>query len=452
MKLESAKLESAKLEFPKSKSAKLESTALHTHHYELTMLDAALRDGTAERRATFEVFTRHLPAGATYGVFCGLGRLLEALEWFRFGPDELDWLAERTIVGPETLGWLADYRFSGDIDAYAEGELYGAHSPVATIDGTFGQSVLLETLVLSILNHDSAVATAGSSIVAAARGRPLIEMGSRRTDPDAAVAAARAAYLVGFASTSNLEAGRRHGIPTAGTAAHAFVMAYPSEREAFAAQVAALGPGTTLLVDTYDTEEGIRNAVAAAGRQLGAVRIDSGDLALEAGRARALLDHLGATRTRVIVTGDLDQDTLAELADSPVDGYGIGTAVVMGGGQPTAGFVYKLVAVGDADTPAGAPLRPVAKRSPGKEGTPGRKWAWRLADHEEVATDPAPPQEASRPLQVSVVRAGQIIHRPSLEDIRAHHHDARTHWPRDRVLKVKFRPRGNTGMALTAWS
>jgi nicotinate phosphoribosyltransferase len=445
----------------KSESTKLDSTALHTDHYELTMLDAALRDGTADRRAIFEVFTRHLPPGATYGVFCGLGRLLEALERFRFGPDELDWLAGRNIVGPETLGWLADYRFAGDIDAYAEGELYGARSPVATIDGTFGQSVLLETLVLSILNHDSAVAAAGSRIVTAAHDRPLIEMGSRRTDPDAAVAAARAAYLVGFASTSNLEAGRRHGIPTAGTAAHAFVMAYPSEREAFVAQVAAFGPGTTLLVDTYDTEEGIRNAVAAAGPRLGAIRIDSGDLAMEAARARTLLDELGATRTRVIVTGDLDEQELAELADSPIDGYGIGTAVVMGGGRPTAGFVYKLVAVAndDAGTGTGAPLRPVAKCSPGKEGTPGRKWAWRLLDQEqldqeqeEVATDPAPPQDPSRPLQVPVVRAGHIIHRPSLENIRAHHDTVRAQWPRDRVLKVKFRSRGDAGTRLTARS
>jgi nicotinate phosphoribosyltransferase len=398
--------------------------------------------------------TRHLPPGATYGVFCGLGRLLEALERFHFGPDELDWLADRNIVGPETRRWLADYRFAGDIDAYAEGELYGAHSPVVTIDGNFGQLVLLETLVLSILNHDSAVAAAGSRIVTAAHERPLIEMGSRRTDPDAAVAAARAAYLVGFASTSNLEAGRRHGIPTAGTAAHAFVMAYPSEREAFAAQVAAFGPGTTLLVDTYDTEEGIRNAVTAAGPQLGAIRIDSGDLAVEAARARALLDHLGASRTRVIVTGDLDEQALAELADSPIDGYGIGTAVVMGGGRPTAGFVYKLVAVG---TGTGAPLRPVAKCSPGKEGTPGRKWAWRLLDEEqeeqeEVATDPEPPGEASRPLQVPVVRAGHVIHRPSLENIRAHHDVVRAQWPRDRVLKVKFRSRGDAGTTLTARS
>ncbi|MDQ1420786.1 MAG: nicotinate phosphoribosyltransferase [Acidimicrobiaceae bacterium] len=427
-----------------ARTASIASTALHTDHYELTMLDAAVNDHTADRRATFEVFTRHLPSGANYGVFCGLGRLLDALERFRFGPDELDWLEHAHVVSTATLDWLAGYRFSGDIDAYREGELYGAGSPVLTVDGSFGEAVLLETLILSTFNHDSAVAAAGSRIVAAAGGRPLIEMGSRRTDPDAAVAAARAAYVVGFASTSNLEAGRRYGIPTAGTAAHAFTLAYPTEREAFAAQVAALGPETTLLVDTYDTREGIGNAVAVAGADLGAIRIDSGDLAGEARRARAQLDELGATNTRVIVTGDLDERSLEALAEAPVDGYGVGTAVVMGGDRPTAGFVYKLVAVADEAGDPGTSLRPVAKRSPGKEGVAGRKWAWRLLDGttgagDEVAVDPNAPAGPSRPLQVAVVRAGAIVDRPSIEQIRAHHRQARAEWPVGRALEVTLR-------------
>jgi nicotinate phosphoribosyltransferase len=409
------------------------STALHTDHYELTMLDAALRDHTADRRVAFEVFTRRLPPDTRVGVFGGLGRLLDALERFRFGPDELDWLAGRAIVSPAALEWLAGYRFSGDIDAYREGELYGADSPVLTVEGTFGEAVLLETLVLSVVNHDSAVATAGSRIVAAAGNRPLIEMGSRRTDPEAAVAAARAAYIAGFASSSNLEAGRRYGIPTAGTAAHAFTLAYPTERQAFDAQVASLGPGTTLLVDTYDMEVGIRNAVAAAGPTLGAIRIDSGDLAHEARQARALLDQLGATATRVVVTGDLDQAALEDLARAPVDGYGVGTAVVMGGLRPTAGFVYKLVEAAE---------HPVAKRSPGKEGVAGRKWAWRLPDGggDEVATDATAPPGAARALQVPVVRAGVIVHRPTVEQIRAYHAAARAQWPAGRTLEVTHRP------------
>ncbi len=306
------------------------STALFTDRYELTMLDAALRAGVADHPATFEVFARRLPEGRLHGTFAGLGRLLEAIERYTFGPDELAWLADDGVVSDETLDWLDGRRFSGTVDAYREGEHYTANSPVLTVAGAFGEAVLLETLVLSVVNHDSAVAAAADLLVRAAAGRPIIEMGSRRTDPTAAVAAARAAYLAGFASTSNLEAGRRYGIPTAGTAAHAFTLLFDEEKDAFVAQVTSLGASTTLLVDTYDPELGIRNAVAVAGAGLGAVRIDSGDLVSEAGRARELLDELGASRTGVIVTGDLDYHTLVALRDAPVDGYGVGTNVVTG--------------------------------------------------------------------------------------------------------------------------
>lgn len=411
------------------------STALLTDRYELTMVDGARRAGVADAPATFEVFARWLPAGRGAGVISGLGRLLDALEAFRFGPDELAWLAAERVVSADTLEWLAGYRFSGDVDAYPEGEWYTVGSPVLTVTGTFGESVLLETLVLSILNHDTAVASAASLLVSAAGGRPIVEMGSRRTDPAAAVAAARAAYLAGFASTSNLEAGRRYGIPTAGTAAHAFVLAFPDERDAFRAQVDALGPGATLLVDTYDVETGIRNAVAVAGRQLGAVRIDSGDLAGEARRARTLLDDLGARDTRILVTGDLDELSLSRFAGAPVDAYGVGTNVVTGLGAPTAGFVYKLVAVGE---------HAVAKRSPGKSDVGGRKTAWRARlDHapEGCEGPPVPAgsavladvvtagggrePEGGRPLQRRVVAGGVVVGREPLESARARHAAAR---------------------------
>ncbi len=310
------------------------STALLTDRYELTMLDAALQAGTAAEPATFEVFTRGLPAGRQMGVFAGLGRLLDAIEAFRFGPEELAWLGEAGVVTPAALDWLAAFEFAGDVDAYAEGELYTGGSPVLTVAAPFGQAVLLETVVLSILNHDSAVATAASLIAQAAAGRPVIEMGSRRTDAWAAVAAARAAYIGGLASTSNLEAGRRYGVPTAGTVAHAFVLSFADEGAAFAAQVKAFGPDTTFLVDTYDMEDGIRRAVDAAGPELAAIRVDSGDLGAMARRARELLDELGATRTRVIVTGDLDDRAIRALGAAPVDGYGAGTSVVTGLGAP----------------------------------------------------------------------------------------------------------------------
>lgn len=408
------------------------SSALRTDHYELTMLDAALRAGTADAPATFEVFTRSLPEGRRFGVFAGLGRILDLLETFVFGPEEIDWLASAGVVGPDTLDWLASYRFRGDLYAYAEGEPYTGGSPVLTVEGTFGEAVLLETLVLSVLNHDSSVAAAASQIVEAAGGRPVIEMGGRRTDVDAAVAAARAAYLCGFESSSNLEAGRRYGVPTAGTAAHAFVQSFADERSAFAAQVAAAGPGTTLLVDTFDTEQGIRNAVEVAGPNLGAVRIDSGDLAAETVRARALLDSLGATGTRVVVTGDLDDAKIRALRTVPADAYGAGTSVVTGLGSPTAGFVYKLVSMSG---------RPVNKTSPGKATVAGRKWAWRLAEscEEVVSLRHDTPPETGRPLQSCVVRAGERLPGPTLDESREHHRRAASELPSGKALRLVFR-------------
>jgi nicotinate phosphoribosyltransferase len=414
------------------------STALFTDRYELTMLDAALQAGTAGHFATFEVFTRRLPEGRTHGVFAGVGRLVEALEDFRFAAAELAWLDAEGVVSEPTLAWLEGYRFSGDICAYAEGELYTVGSPVLTVESSFGEGVLLETLILSILNHDSAIAAAAERIVAAAAGRPVIEMGSRRTDVGAAVAAARVAYLAGFASTSNLEAGRRYGIPTAGTSAHAFTLAFPTERDAFVAQVAALGPATTLLVDTYETEQAIRTAVDVAGPELGSVRIDSGDLAKEAARAREILDGMGAAGTRIIVTGDLDDQSIAALAGAPVDGYGVGTSLVTGLGAPTAGFVYKLVAV--AEDAREEDQRPVAKRSEGKVGVGGRKWAWRVRTSRPPANTEGPAPESDgpvlvdvvldhpdaapaggRPLQVDVVAGGVAAGLPDLEESRVRH-------------------------------
>jgi nicotinate phosphoribosyltransferase len=344
------------------------STALLTDRYELTMLAAALADGTATRRCTFEVFARRLPEGRRYSVVAGTARLLDELERFRFTDAELDQLTETAVVDQPTLDWLANYRFSGEVYGYPEGELHFPGSPLLSVTGSFAETVLLETLVLSVLNHDCAVASAAARMVAAAGDRPLIEMGSRRTHEEAAVAAARAAYLAGFASTSNLEAGRRYGIPTTGTAAHAFVLLHDDERQAFASQVACSGKGTTLLVDTYDITRGVERAIEVAGTELGAIRIDSGDLGELARQAREQLDRLGARSTRIVLSGDLDEYAIAALRAEPVDAYGVGTSVVTGSGAPTAGMVYKLVEVDG---------RPVAKRSSAKESRGGHKSALR---------------------------------------------------------------------------
>jgi nicotinate phosphoribosyltransferase len=384
---------------------------LLTDKYELTMLAAALRDGTANRRTTFEVFARRLPAGRRYGVVAGTGRLLEALPQFRFDDDACELLAQ--FLDPDTLRYLRDFRFGGDIDGYAEGELYFPASPVLSVHGSFAECVVFETLVLSIFNHDTAIASAAARMVSAAGERPLIEMGSRRTHERAAVAAARAAYIAGFAASSNLEAQRRYGVPAEGTAAHAFTMLHthqdgPDELAAFRAQVDALGSGTTLLVDTYDVTTGVANAVAAAGATLGAVRIDSGELGALARQVREQLDQLGANQTRIVVSGDLDEFSIAALRAEPVDSYGVGTSLVTGSGAPTANMVYKLVEVDGI---------PVQKRSSHKETRGGRKEALRLARPTGTITEeivhpagrPPTTTEPCRLLTTPLVRGGQVI-------------------------------------------
>src|SRR3954469_646758 len=240
------------------------------------MLQAALRSGTAHRRSVFELFPRRLPEGRRYGVVAGVGRALEAIESSRCDAATLEVLSG--VVDQPTLDWLATYRFSGDVWGYPEGEAYFPYSPVVIVESTFAEAVLLETVLLSIYNHDAAIASAASRMTLAAGDRPCIEMGSRRTHEEAAVAAARAAYVAGFTASSNLAARRRYAVPTTGTSAHSFTLLHDSERDAFRAQVDSLGEGAALLRDTYDIREAVRAGVEIAGPQLGAVRLDSGDL------------------------------------------------------------------------------------------------------------------------------------------------------------------------------
>ncbi|MCC5947501.1 MAG: nicotinate phosphoribosyltransferase [Nitriliruptoraceae bacterium] len=402
------------------------SPALFTDRYELTMLDAALADGTAERPCVFETFTRRLPAGRRYGVVAGLGRLLPAIASFRFDDAVLAALDDHGVVSPATLAWLAGYRFRGRLHGYREGEVFVPNSPVLTVEGTFADAVVLETLILSVLNHDSAVAGAGARMVTAAQGRGLFEFGSRRAHEEAAVAAARAAYLVGFDGTSNLAAGARFGVPTLGTSAHAFTLLHDDERTAFESQVSAMGPGTTLLVDTYDVPTAITTALQVAGKGLGAVRIDSGDLGAQAHAARRQLDAAGATGTRIVVSGDLDEDRIAALAPAPIDAYGVGTRLVTGSGHPTAGFVYKLVA--RARRPDG-PLEAVAKgggdkATVGTHKRAGRRLAGGRADAEVLQAWDATVPADHRALQVTAMADGEVLHEPSLEEIRSHHRSA----------------------------
>ncbi|MFB7891505.1 nicotinate phosphoribosyltransferase [Microbacterium sp. NPDC056044] len=417
------------------------STALLTDRYELTMLDAALRDGTAHRRCVFELFGRRLPGARRFGVVAGTGRLLSLIRDFRFGDDELRFLRDEKVVDAATLDFLAGYRFSGSVTGYREGELYFPGSPILTIEGTFAEAVVLETLALSVLNHDSAIATAAARMSIAAGDRPLAEMGSRRAAEWSAVAAARAAYITGFSATSNLEAGRRWGIPTMGTAAHAWTLLHDTEEDAFRAQIEALGVGTTLLVDTYDIREGVETAIRVAGTGLGGVRIDSGDLPTVAAEVRAQLDGLGAAGTRITVTSDLDEYAIAALAASPVDSYGVGTSVVTGSGTPTAGMVYKLVARQGSD----GGWVGVAKASTDKASKGGRKAAFRTLDAGTAtselivvsdgfeALDTASAHPDSRALQVPLVVDGApdaaYEGAAGVEAARAHHARVREELP-----------------------
>ncbi|HEY4616172.1 MAG TPA: nicotinate phosphoribosyltransferase [Citricoccus sp.] len=386
-------------------------TSLFTDHYELTMLQAALKSGAAHRRSVFEVFSRRLPEGRRYGVVAGTGRLLEGLTTFRFGTEELDFLADHRVVDEATLRWLADFRFTGDVYGYAEGEAYFPYSPVLQVESTFAEACILETYLLSVLNYDSAVASAASRMTSAAGDRPCFEMGARRINEEAAVAAARAAVIAGFDATSNLAAGRRYGVRTVGTAAHSFTLLHDSEQAAFEAQVAALGRDTTLLVDTYDVEQGVRTAVAVAGTALRNVRLDSGDLVEQAHRVRKLLDGLGNTCTGIMVTSDLDEFAIAYLRSAPVDSYGVGTRLVTGSGAPTASMVYKLVSRQDD----GGAWVDVAKSASGKDSRGGRKVAARRLDPagrataELVGVNETPDaHHDDRPLQHPLVLGGEL--------------------------------------------
>lgn len=399
--------------------------ALKTDLYEFTMLQSALESGVAHRKGVFELFNRRLPNGRKYAVTAGTARVIEAIPQFHFDETDLKFLSE--YLNSETIDYLRNFSFQGTVYGYPEGELFFPFSPLLTIEATFGEAVLLETLLLSIMNYDSAVASAASRLRAVAKGLTLNELGSRRVNEDAAAVAARAAYIGGFDGTSNVLAAKLYGVPVYGTAAHAFTLANESEKEAFAAQIRALGIGTTLLVDTYDIEQGIRNAVEVAGPELGAIRIDSGDPQVEIPSARTLLDSLGAPNTRIIFSGDVDYDILKEIADSgiPCDGLGIGSSVVTGDGHPSCGFVYKLVEMEYAD----GEMHPVAKKASGKASIGGRKRVYRAYDddwnisEEHIFTydpDGTEVKEMTR-IQEVFIQNGRVVKLPTAEEARERH-------------------------------
>ena len=322
------------------------TTAYKTDHYEFTARQAAKKIN--DQNAVFDLYTRRLPEGRAFGVVAGMSRLIKALHDFKYTNEFVTKLIEAGVISAESGETLKGKKFEGKVTGLQDGDLYFPNTPILTVEGKYGDILVVETLCLSILNHDSAIASAAARMKIAAGNTPLIEAGARRTHDDAAQHATEAAYISGFDVSSNLAA--LGVVPTAGTVMHAFILAFETEEEAFEAQFAEYGAETTFLIDTYDIEEGINTAIRVCknyGEAPRAIRIDSGDLCEEAFKARKQLDNAGCESTKIIVSGDMDEYSISALkeAGAPVDMFQVGTAVVTGSGHPAAGMVYKLVAI-----------------------------------------------------------------------------------------------------------
>lgn len=388
---------------------------LLTDLYELTMAASYLEHGMTER-ATFSLFVRRLPADRGFLVACGLADCLSFLEDYRFAPEDIDYLEREQRFGESTLRALEGLRFTGDVWAVPEGRVVFAGEPLLEVTAPITEAQLVETVLLNHVTFQSLVATKAARCVQAAAGADVIDFSFRRTQGvDAAMAVARASHIAGFAGTSNVEAARRHGIPAAGTMAHSYIEAFPDEEEAFTAFVGDFPDRSTLLVDTYDTLNGVRTAIRVARRaglhHLPGVRLDSGDLGALAVAARRILDEAGMTQTRIVASGGLDEYRIAEIADrgAPIDTYGVGTKMGVSADAPVLDSAYKLVSYGD---------RHVMKLSAGKATAPGAKQVHRgpRGDIVSLRDEPAPP--GTEPLLVPVMRGGRTIVSEPLSAIR----------------------------------
>lgn len=404
-----------------------------TDRYQLTMLAAYARAGMAKRRAVFELFVRKLPPTRRYMVACGLGRALPLLSRVRFSSDELDHLERDPFYGPAMAipavrELLESFRFKAKVWAVPEGRLCYPKTPLVRVEGTLAEAQLVETLLLSIYNHDTRVASKCSRIVHAAAGRPCFEFGTRRTHERAAVDAARAAFIAGFVATSNEEAARSHGIPVAGTMAHAFLLAHAAdfgedgEEAAFADFGGTFDAPTTCLVDTFDTLRGVERAARALGPKLGAIRIDSGDLGELARGSREILDKAGLRSAKVGVSDDLDEYKIDALIKSgaPIESFGVGTMAVSSPDAPSLGAVYKLVAIEDSQ----GRMVAVQKRSPGKGSAAAIKQVFRKPNTLDDVLGLDGESLAGEHLLVPVYDGSSVIGDTSVEAARKRHaHD-----------------------------
>jgi nicotinate phosphoribosyltransferase len=397
------------------------NVALLLDDYELTMAEAYLEEGLLAP-ATFSLFCRRLPSRRNYLVACGLEQVVEILENLRFQDDAVAWLRAQGRYGPRLLDWLAGMRFDGEVRAVPEGTPIFANEPLLEVTASLPVAQLVETVVMNQIHVQTLAASKAARVVTAASGARVVDFGARRMHgADAALKMPRAFYVSGVAATSNVLAGRVYGIPVAGTMAHSYIQAHDDEAEAFAA-FARIHPGTTILVDTYDTLEGIRRVVRLA-RERGdafrpaAVRLDSGDLSTLAKASRRLLDEGGLDQVKIFASSGLDEDSVAELVASgaPIDGFGVGTAMGASADAAALDLAYKLTEYDGVGR---------IKRSAKKPILPGRKQVFRVEadgvlDHDVIGRE----GEAlpGRPLLETVMAGGRPAgSRPSLEAIRDH--------------------------------
>ncbi len=383
------------------------SPALLTDLYELTMLQAYVEEGM-HAEAVFDLYVRRLPPTRNFLLACGLDDLLEYLEALAFDDEALAYLDSCEQFSDRFLRYLRDFRFAGDVYAVPEGTAVFPFEPLVEIVAPLPQAQLVETMVMNQINLQTVLASKAVRVVAAAAGRPVVDFGFRRMHGvDAGLKAARAFYIAGVASTSNVAAGQIYGVPIAGTMAHSYVQAHDEELEAFR-RFARLYPDTTLLVDTYDTLAGVRHVVTLA-RELGsafrvlAIRLDSGDLAALATEARRLLDEAGLQGVRIFASGGLDEEAVATLVGqrAPIDAFGVGTDMGVSRDAPSLDIAYKLVSYGGVDR---------IKLSPGKLVLPGRKQVYRqerdgMAIRDVIAVSGEPAQ--GRPLLRQVMKGGR---------------------------------------------
>lgn len=345
--------------------------------YFFSVLNSLIENNYHKRYVVFELMAHNIH-NAQYGVFTGINEVIDKINTLNFSDYLLKYLLTKKIISEKTMRWLDHFSFSGNIFAYSEGECFFPNIPVMIIEGSFGEVLILETMILSILNYTSAISTYASAIIESLNvNQQCIEMGVRRTEHNAAISISYASYVAGFMGTSNIEAGIKYNIPVIGTVPHSYIMMHDNEELAFKEQLKSQYIDNIFLVDTYDIENGIKNAISIAGDNLIGIRLDSGDIKTIY-MLRQMLNDANLYNVKIVYTNNVNFNTIQYLKNTPVDIFGLGTALVNCDGYPTMGFTYKMVAKSINDNNDN--IVSISKKSPGKSYMPGVKNALRLFD------------------------------------------------------------------------